>query len=83
MPPLRPRDGDRQRKMLRRVLVDFALISMAMTAAAIGVLAAAASIATSPTADRNVVGTPTNGANAAPLVAPTKKDGRHWSARTA
>src|SRR5258708_23769341 len=46
-----------------------------MTAAAIGVFAAAASIATSPKAARNVVCTPKTGANAAPLVAPTKKIG--------
>src|SRR6202049_5260162 len=49
--------------------------SIAITAAAIGVFAAAASIATRPTAARNVVGTPKAGANAAPLVAPTKKIG--------
>src|SRR5258708_37803236 len=49
--------------------------SIAITAAAIGVFGAAASIATSPTAARNVVGAPKNGANAAPLVAPMKKIG--------
>ena len=48
---------------------------MAITGAAIGVFAAAASIATSPTAPRNVVGMPNKGANAAPLVAFTKKIG--------
>ena len=46
-----------------------------MTAAAIGVFAPAASIATRPTAARSAVGTPKNGAKAAPLVAPTKKMG--------
>ena len=40
--------------------------SIAMTAAAIGVFAAAASIATRPTAARNADGMPKNGANAAP-----------------
>src|SRR3954447_7708645 len=48
---------------------------MAITAAAIGVLAAAASMATSPTAPSSVAGTPNKGASAAPLVAPTKKIG--------
>src|SRR5205085_6580290 len=49
--------------------------SIAITAAAIGVFAAAASIATRPTAAKKVVGMPMSGANAAPLVAPMKKIG--------
>ena len=46
-----------------------------MTAAAIGVFAAAARRATNPTAARNGDGTAKIRASAAPLVAPTKKSG--------
>src|SRR5262245_51746360 len=49
--------------------------SIAITAAAIGVFAAAANTATRPTAPRNVAGTLNKGASAAPPVAPTKKIG--------
>ena len=48
---------------------------MAITAAAIGVFAAAASIATRPTAASSVDGSPTTCDKAAPLVAPMKKIG--------
>jgi hypothetical protein len=74
MPPLRPGEGDRQRKTLRRVLVDRADLD-GHDSFRVGVLAAGASITTSPTADRNVVGHTDEWANAAPLVAPTKKMG--------
>jgi hypothetical protein len=50
--------------------------SIAITAAAIGVFAAAASIATSPTAAKNVVGMPKTCARAAPLVADQIKSAR-------
>ena len=48
---------------------------MAMTAAAIGVFAAAAKSATNPTAARKGGGSPSHGARAAPLAAPMKKIG--------